>query len=68
MIELLIAACLTAGDDCREFSQLYDARDVSLMTCIASGQAEIARWQQSHPDWRVQRWSCGSPEERALDA
>jgi hypothetical protein len=67
MIELLIAACLASGP-CRDFSQLYDARDVSLMTCIVAGQAEIARWQQSHPDWTVQRWTCGIPQERELDA
>ena len=57
MIELLIAACLVSG--CREFPLLYDAREVSLMTCMVSGQTEVARWQASHPEWRVARWRCG---------
>ena len=61
MIELLITACL-AGD-CRDFSQLYDPRDVSLMTCMTMGQAEIARWQQGHPDWRIERWTCARHDQ-----
>ena len=44
MIELLIAACLMTGE-CRDFSLLYDSREVSMMTCTTSGQAEVARWQ-----------------------
>jgi hypothetical protein len=58
MIELVIAACLTAGE-CKESRLTYDAHDVSLMTCMISGQAEIARWQQQHPAWQVKRWHCG---------
>jgi hypothetical protein len=45
MIELVIAACLATGE-CKESRLTYDARDVSLMTCMVSGQAEIARWQR----------------------
>jgi hypothetical protein len=63
MIELPIAACLAQGE-CREFSQLYDARDVSLLTCMISGQTQVASWQDSHPGWTLQRWSCGFPEDR----
>jgi hypothetical protein len=58
MIELLIVACLAHGA-CRDFALLYDAREVSLMTCVARGQVELARWKQSHPHWRVMRWRCG---------
>jgi hypothetical protein len=63
MIELLIAACLASGD-CRNFSLLYDSREVSVMTCMVSGQVEVARWQAGHPDWRVVRWRCGMAGER----
>ena len=66
MIELLIAACLVSG--CREFPLLYDAREVSLMTCMVAGQAEIARWQEFHPLWTVRRWSCGFVDERRSEA
>lgn len=58
MIELLISACLMSGSDCREVSFLYDAQDVSLMTCLAMGQAEAARWQIEHPGYRIERYRC----------
>lgn len=57
MIELVIAACLTTGQ-CQETRLTFDAQDVSLMTCMISGQAEIARWQGQHPVWKVKRWHC----------
>ncbi|SPH18503.1 hypothetical protein DEA8626_02042 [Defluviimonas aquaemixtae] len=59
MIELLISACLISGSDCREVSMLYDAQDVSLMTCMVMGQAEAARWQVDHPNYRIERYRCG---------
>lgn len=58
MLELVIIACLHG--QCREFSNLYDPADVSMLTCMVSGQTEVARWQQSHANWQVQRWSCGA--------
>jgi len=58
MIELIIAACLATGE-CRESRLAYDASDVSLMTCMVAGQAEVARWQQQHPKWQIRRWRCG---------
>lgn len=64
MIELVIAACLTTGE-CRDFKLLYDAYDVSLMTCMVAGQPEVARWQVAHSDWRVTRWSCGLQDTRS---
>jgi len=50
-------ACLQG--QCREFSRLYDPVEVSLMTCMIAGQAEVARWHQAHADWHIKRWSCG---------
>jgi hypothetical protein len=57
MIELLIVACLGSGQ-CRDFSLLYDSHEVSLTTCQAAAQVELARWQSSHLDWRITRWGC----------
>jgi hypothetical protein len=56
MIELLVIAC--RRDNCREVSLLYDAYQVSLMTCMVMGQHEAARWQASNPAWTIRRWSC----------
>jgi len=63
MIELVIAACLVSGD-CRDFSLLYDQREVSVMTCLMAGQPEVARWQLGHPGWEVAGWSCGVLDNR----
>ena len=67
MIELLIAACLTSAN-CRDFPLLYDAREVSIITCITSGQAEVARWQEGHPGWRIVRWGCSFAGDKARSA
>ncbi|MFC5567065.1 hypothetical protein ACFPOC_11675 [Rubellimicrobium aerolatum] len=62
MIELLITACLTTAPDCRDFSLLFDAHEISFVTCMLHGPVIIAPWQQDHPDWTVQRWTCRPPE------
>lgn len=64
MIELVISACLIAGSECRDFGQLYDPRDVSLLTCMIAGAPEVARWQGQHPAWRVTRWNCDLRDTR----
>ncbi len=58
MIELVIAACLATSGECRETRLTYDAMEVSLMTCMVAGQAQIALWQEQHPSWRIRRWHC----------
>lgn len=64
MIELLISACLTAApaptESCRDFSLLFDAREMSVMTCMTQGQPLIAAWSEGHPAWQVRRWRCGA--------
>jgi hypothetical protein len=64
LIELLISVCMASGGDCREVSFLYDAHDVSLMTCMVMAQSEAARWQERNPDWQISRWTCGFAGER----
>jgi hypothetical protein len=60
MIELLIAACLiSASGECRNFSLPYQSNDMSLISCAVHGQQQIAEWGQTHPGWRVARWTCG---------
>ena len=65
MIELLIEACLLSGSlsapegECRDFSLLFDPRDVSVMTCMLQAQPIIAQWKESHHKWDVRRWQCG---------
>ncbi len=60
MIELLIAACLSLGTpECRTFPLLFHPADLSILACALRGQQEIARWSESHRNWRVTGWTCG---------
>lgn len=65
MIELVIKACLlsthmtAAEGECRDFSLLFDPRDISVLTCMTQAQPIIARWKDSHHRWEVKRWQCG---------
>ena len=44
-IQLIIVACLVDGTTSRDFPHLYDAREVSLLTCMIAAHPELARWQ-----------------------
>jgi hypothetical protein len=74
MLELVISACLTTlqplphPTECREFSLIFDAHDVSLMTCMIHGQAQVAGWSATHHGWVVQKYHCrmaGAGDKRA---
>jgi len=57
MIEIAITICLL--DDalrCRDESLTY--QDVSILTCMVGGQAEIANYMERRPRWYVRRWAC----------
>jgi len=57
MIELLFVACLaTSPDDCNENSLLYS--DVTPMMCVMGAQPELAKWIQTHPQYKVTSWKC----------
>ncbi|MGZ3218177.1 hypothetical protein [Paracoccus sp. T5] len=74
MIELLISACALSAQlakpapECRDFSFLFDAREVSIMTCMMHGQAHIAQWKETHPRWDVERWLCRAHDTRQSQA
>lgn len=65
MIELIIKACLfsthitVVEGECRDFSLLFDPRDISVMTCMTQAQPIIAQWKESQQRWHVKRWQCG---------
>ena len=56
---ILMSICLLASPgDCREERLSFSFEDVSPITCVVRSQEKIAEWQQSHPDWRIDRWKC----------
>lgn len=63
MIELLFVTCLSAApSSCQDRSLLF-TDDVGLMDCMIRGQAEIARWVETHPREEVREWKCRVPRE-----
>lgn len=59
MIELLVSVCLI--DDparCKDVRLSYLAEGLSPYQCVMSGQAEIAKWSEGHPKWRIAKWRC----------
>lgn len=59
MIELVLSVCLISEPaNCKEVNLSYLAEQPSQ--CLLHGQAEIARWQEGHPEWRIARWKCVS--------
>lgn len=63
MIKIVFLACL-AGEPsvCEERSLVY--MDMPMMFCVLRAQSELALWRTSHPDWRVQSWSCRPVDRR----
>ncbi|WJS86548.1 hypothetical protein [Paracoccus sp. TOH] len=57
MIELVFIACISGTRaDCREHSLIYT--EMTPMVCMHGAQPALARWVETHPNWRIARWSC----------
>jgi hypothetical protein len=68
VIELIFVACLrTDALQCDERSRLYTA-EIGLMGCMVTAQAELAAWSETHPAFRVVRWSCRWADSTDLGA
>lgn len=66
MIELVLSVCFVADvHRCKDVHLTYVAETVSMHECMMYGQNEIAKWSEGNPNWRVQKWSCGSPRQVA---
>ncbi len=66
MIELLVTVCLinTPGE-CKDVHLSYTADSVTPHQCMMFGQAELAKWSEGHPKWRIEKWKCQKPGEVA---
>ena len=57
MIELTLIICLLDdANKCRDEHMTF--QDVSLLTCMVGGQAQIASYMERRPRWYVKRWAC----------
>lgn len=60
MIEIAAAVCLIADPTrCKDISLTYEPETVSMFGCMMYGQAELAKWNEQHPEWRISKWKCG---------
>lgn len=67
MMVLVFTACLvSAPEDCR-VREMTIFEDVGPLACMMGAQGELARWTETHPNWRIDRWRCEGqrPVQRA---
>jgi hypothetical protein len=61
LIELVMTVCLAAtGADCRDERIILESNG-SPFHCMMESPIHIARWTESHPKWKVKRWTCVPP-------
>ncbi len=59
MIELVLSICLIAEPEkCKDVRLTFAEENVTPYACVMTGQIEIAKWMDSHPDWQVAKWGC----------
>ena len=58
MIELVFIACLAANPANCEERALTFVDTPHLHGCLMSAQPQLARWADTHPEWRIARWRC----------
>lgn len=66
MVEIVLSICLIATPaNCKDVALTYMAGSITPQQCMFRGQAEIAKYLQGHPKWRVKKWTCGRPGQLA---
>jgi hypothetical protein len=58
-IVLAFSACLVDNPaKCKDVELVYSAEEVTQMQCLMTAPVQLAKWNESHPRWRTQRWTC----------
>ena len=42
----------------------YTEEVVTPQQCVMHGQAEMAKWFNEHPNYKIMRWKCTNGEEK----
>ena len=58
MLILLSVCLLSQPSACREERLSFSFEEANAFACMIRSQEKIAEWQQSHQDYRVNRWRC----------
>jgi hypothetical protein len=65
---ILMSICLLSNPShCREERLSFSFEEANAVTCMVRSQEKIAEWQQSHPDYRIDRWRCVPRGPKAQD-
>ncbi len=60
MIELVFAVCMIDQPSrCKDVHLNFEGDSVSANQCMMNGQVAMAQWIGDHPNWVIQKWSCG---------
>lgn len=54
----MLVCSILHGAHCKEEKLTFMAEHVSIFECFLYGQVEMAKWQEGHPNWSVNRWRC----------
>lgn len=68
MIEIVLSVCMLADPSrCKDvhLSYMAEGQGVTPHQCMLYGQSEIAKWSEGNPNWRLQKWTCGTPRSYA---
>ena len=68
MIILVFTVCsILEGATCKTVNQTYVPQpgELSVFACARYGQVHASKWQAEHPNWRISKFTCGRPDERA---
>lgn len=55
---IILSVCLLASPNSCKKEELHTIADGPPMACLVEGQGHVARWADTHPQWRVVSWKC----------
>ncbi len=58
MIHLVFVACLISSPELCDERTLSYVEPMSPMACAMQAQPELAKWNNSHPNYVIRKWRC----------
>lgn len=59
MYELIFTVCsVVVGASCREINPITLQEDVGMRGCLMASQIEGAKWNETHPNFYISKYTC----------
>ena len=58
MLRLIFTVCLIDAPDTCEQREMLVYEPMSVLACVMGAMPELAAWKETHPNWRIARWTC----------